>query len=59
MSEPNIVSIKNPIKLIVTKEINGLWYADLNIESDDYIENECYIEFDNELYIVKKIDSSA
>jgi len=56
MSEPDVISIKSPLKLIVTKEINGLWYADLNIESDDYIENEGYVEFDNELYIVKKID---
>jgi len=56
MSEADVISIKSPLKLITTKEINGMWYADLNIRSDDYIDSECYVEFEGELYIAKKID---
>ena len=56
MVEPNILSITKPIKLIFTKEINGLWHADLDIEKNDYIQEECYIEFEKELFIVRKIN---
>jgi len=56
MSEADIISIKSSLKLITTKEINGMWYADLNIRADDYIDSECYVEFEDELYIAKKID---
>lgn len=55
MTEPTIVNITKPISLKITKEINGLWDAVLDIEKDDYIKSDCYVEFDDELYIAKKI----
>ena len=56
MTEPNILSITKPISLIYTKEINGLWHADLEIEKNNYIQEECYIEFEKELFIARKIN---
>ncbi len=56
MTEPDILSITKPIKLIYTKEINGLWKADLDIEKNDYIQEECYVEFEEKLFIVRKIN---
>ena len=53
--EASIVSITKPINLKITKEVNSLWFANLDIEKDDYIAPDCYVEFDDELYIVKKI----
>lgn len=55
MTEAAIVNITKPIKLKTIKEVNGLWYAELDMEKDDYIQPDCYVEFDDELYIVKKI----
>lgn len=55
MSEPNIINITKPISHKVTKEINGLWYSDLEIEKDSYIKPDSYVEFDDELYIAKNI----
>jgi len=56
MTKPNVISITKPIELIINKEINGLWFADLEIQKDSYIKPECYIEIDDELYIAKKIN---
>ena len=56
MTEPNVISIKTPIALTITKEINGLWSALLEIKKDDYIKTECYVEIENELYISKTIE---
>ncbi len=56
MTKPKVISITKPISLKTIKEINGLWYAELDIEKDDYIKPECYVEFDDELYITKKIN---
>lgn len=61
-SVPPIQSIAQPIKLTVTKEINGAWTADMRIRPDDYIAAETYVEIEGELYIaktVKKIKSSG
>ena len=55
MVTPAVLSIKNPISLKTTKEINGMWYADLEIEKDDYFAPKHYIEFENELYITGKL----
>jgi len=56
MAEPKIIDITKPIKLIYTKEINDLWHADLDIEKNDYIQEEAYVEFEGILFIVKKIN---
>ncbi|MHB8276349.1 MAG: phage tail spike protein [Candidatus Humimicrobiaceae bacterium] len=56
MSEPNVISVTKPIDLVVHKEINGLWSADLTIEYNDKIKAEGYIEFNDELYIVKDFE---
>lgn len=56
MTEPAVVNITKPVKLKTIKEVNGLWYAELDIEKDDYIQPDCYVEFDDELYIVKRIN---
>jgi len=56
MAEPDILSITKPIKLIYTKEINGPWHAEMDIEKNDYIQEECYIEFEKELFIARKIN---
>ncbi|MCL5069679.1 MAG: phage tail protein [Actinobacteria bacterium] len=53
MTLPAIINITAPINLTLTKTINSLWYADMELEQNDYITPECYIEFDNELYIVR------
>ena len=58
MTETNIISIKEALELKTTKEINGLWHAYAVIEKDDYIVPESYVEFNNELYIVKTIEKS-
>jgi len=58
MTEPAIINITKPINLRITKEINGLWFADLEIEKDNYIKPESYVEFDDELYIAKNIKKS-
>ena len=56
MVESEIQDITKPKKLIFTKEINGLWFADLEIEKNDKIQEECYIEFLKILFIAKKIN---
>ncbi|MBA7479139.1 hypothetical protein ES707_14570 [subsurface metagenome] len=56
MAEPDILDITKPIKLIFTKEINSLWKADLDIEKNDYIQEEAYVEFNGILFIAKKIN---
>ncbi|GAH88978.1 unnamed protein product [marine sediment metagenome] len=43
MTEPAIVNITKPINLKITKEVNGSWFADLDIEKDDYIAPDCYV----------------
>lgn len=53
MTLPAIINITAPINLTLTKTINSLWYADMELEQNDYITPECYVEFDNELYIVR------
>ncbi len=55
MVKPSVISITKPIALKTTKEINGLWYADLDIEIDDYIAAENYVDIDSEQYIVRNI----
>ena len=55
MTVPEVLSIKKPRKLKTVKQINGLWYADLEIEQDDYIAPGNYVEFDGELYITGKL----
>lgn len=55
MPEPEIKDITTPISLVTTKEINGLWSAVAEITKNDYITANCYVEFDKELYISKKI----
>jgi len=56
MAKPIIKSITAPLSLITTREINNLWFADLEVRQDDYLQPECYVEFDDELYICKKIE---
>lgn len=54
----DIISIASPIKLSVTKEINGAWYANMRIKPDDYITAESYVDITDievEEYIVKRI----
>ncbi len=53
-----ILSVKSALRLETTKEINGLWHAFIEIEKDDYILPEGYLEFNKELYIVKTIEDS-
>ena len=48
MTEPAVLSIKKPRKLKTIKQINGLWYADLEIDEDDFIAPGHYIEFNKE-----------
>ncbi len=55
MTKPTVLNITKPISLRIIKEINSLWYADVEIEKDDYIKPESYVEFDGELYISKNI----
>ncbi len=55
MSAHDIVSIASPISCKVTKEINGMWYADMRILPDDYIGVENYVDIDGEEYIVKSL----
>ncbi len=56
MAKPIIKSITAPLGLVTTREINGMWFADFEIRKNDYVKPECYIEFDKELYICKKIE---
>ena len=58
MTEPAVVDITKPIALEVTKRINSMWYADMEIEFNDYIQPECYVEFNNTFYISKTINKS-
>lgn len=58
MTEPAVLDITKPIALEVTKRINSMWYADMEIEFNDYIQPECYVEFNNVFYISKIINKS-
>jgi len=55
MTEPVILSIAEPIFLKTVKEINSLYYGILEIKKDDYIKTESYLEFDDELWVARRI----
>lgn len=50
-----VLSIESPLKCKTTKQINGLWYADIEIEQNDFIAPGHYVEFNNELYITGRL----
>lgn len=55
MTTPDVISIAKPISLTTTKEINGSWGAKLQIQKDDYVGTESYLDIDSEEYIVKNL----
>jgi len=55
MTEPVILSIAEPVYLKTIKEINALYYGKLEIKADAYVKTKSYLEFDDELWVVKKI----
>lgn len=56
MASHDILSTAKPIKLKITKEINGAWTADMQILPDDYIASEGYVDIENEEYIIKSLN---
>jgi len=56
MTEPIVLSAKRATFLRTTKKMNALWYANLEIELDEYIKEESYLEFGDELWIAKVIN---
>ena len=51
----SVVSVKKPLALTTTEEINQLWSALMTIEPDDYITPKCYVEIHDILYISEVI----
>lgn len=55
MTLPETISLAEPIYFTTTREVNALWYGNLEIKKDDYIKTLQHLEFDNEIWIVRKI----
>jgi hypothetical protein len=55
MTSTNIVSIAKPLSISTTKAINGAWGAKLQVQPDEYVGTESYIDLDSEEYIVKNL----